>query len=63
MNKTLAISAITLVAVVMGMSLVIPALAHDAQGHKGILVEASPCRFLVTAGNICVAPDRGIDGT
>jgi len=60
MNKILVISAITLVAVVMGMSLVTPALANDISSHKGVLVFSSGCDK-VPSGLKCVAVDAGND--
>ena len=64
MNKILVISAITLVAVVMGMSLVTPALANDprTEDHIGVLVFSSGCGK-VPSGLACVAADADNDGT
>jgi len=64
MNKILVISAITLVAVVMGLSLVTPALANDVQSHKGALVQAPfQCGGNIPGNSLCVAADGNGDGT
>jgi len=62
MNKTLAISTIALVAVVMVMGSIAPALANDVSGHKGVLVNAPGQCGVLQHGQTCVAVDRDADG-
>ena len=58
MNKTLVITAIVLVAVVMGISAVAPAIATHSPTP---LVRALDC-FAVRLNFVCVAIDRDEDG-
>ena len=58
MNKTLAITAIALVAVVMGMSTLAPAAA-DNPLRIGL---GAGCGLSAPAGTVCVAVDKDDDG-
>ena len=59
MNKTLVITTIALIAVVMGLSTVVPALANHSVTP---LVAASDCGVVIRSNLICVAIDRDEDG-
>jgi len=63
MDKTMTIAVIALVAVIMGMSLVTPALARDDPSHKGVLVQAPfQCGNEIPGDSLCVAADADGDG-
>ena len=61
MNKTLAITTIALVAVIMGMSVMAPVVLQQAEAHTPGLLKhhcGSLSHGLIFPGAVCIVPDN-----